>query len=122
MITVATGTGPICTVQGGGGSSCPNRWIDADNGNGVSGPPTATWNGGTGNSAVINNNKGTAGAAACAYTTNNCGPNDEPFSLHTGGCHALLCDGSVRFISENTDVQVIRRVCDPSDGEVVGEF
>ena len=98
-----------------------DRWIDADNGNGVGGPPTATWNGGTGNSAVINNNKGAAGAAACPYTTTNCGPNDEPFSLHTGGVHALMCDGAVKFISENTDIQVIRRASDPNDGEPVGE-
>ena len=121
MITVATGSGPVCT-GGNSGNSCPNRWIDCDNGNGVGGPPTATWNGGTGNSAVINNNKGSAGAAACPYTTTNCGPNDEPFSLHTGGVHALMCDGSVKFVSENTDIQVIRRASDPNDGEPIGEF
>ena len=121
FITVAGGSGPLCTGANTG-NTCPNRWIDGDNGNGVSGPPTASWNGGTGNSAVINNNKGAAGAAACPYTTNNCGPNDEPFSLHTGGVHALMCDGAVKFISENTDLQVIRRASDPTDGEPTGEF
>ena len=124
FITVASGSGPLCSgVTSNPGNTCPNRWIDDDNGNGVGGPPTATWNGGTSGSAqVINNNKGAAGAAACPYTTTNCGPNDEPFSLHTGGCHALMCDGSVRFISENTDLQVIRRASDPTDGEPIGEF
>lgn len=121
FIAQATGTGPICTGTNTG-STCPNRWIDGDNGNGVGGPPTATWNGGTGNSAIINNNKGAAGAAACPYTTTNCGPNDEPFSLHTGGAHALMCDGSVKFVSENTDIQVIRRASDPNDGEPIGDF
>jgi len=114
FITVATGTGPVCTGANTG-NTCPNRWIDADNGNGVTGPPSGVF-------SVINNNKGPTGAAACPYTTTNCGPNDEPFSLHTGGVHALLCDGSVKFISENTDTQVIRRICDPSDGEPVGDF
>ena len=121
FITIALGSGPICSGSNSG-NTCPNRWIDDDSGNGVGGPPTAPWNGGTGNQAVINNNKGAAGAAACAYTTTNCGPNDEPFSLHTGGCHALLCDGSVKFLSENMDVQVIRRLCDPADGEPVSDY
>ena len=116
MITVASGSGPICAaLTSNPGNSCPNRWIDGDSGNGLSGPPAGVF-------SVINNNKGPAGALACPYTTTNCGPNDEPFSLHTGGCHALLCDGSVRFVSENTDTQVIRRIADPTDGEPVGDF
>ncbi|HTN00671.1 MAG TPA: H-X9-DG-CTERM domain-containing protein, partial [Planctomycetaceae bacterium] len=47
---------------------------------------------------------------------------DEPFSLHVGGAHALLCDGTVRFISENTDTHIVRRLCSRADGEVVGEY
>ena len=43
-------------------------------------------------------------------------------SLHTGGCHVLLGDGGVRFISENTDATTLRRLASISDGEVVGEF
>lgn len=123
--TATNGNSPnLCKGIGAGvGTTCPNRWVDCDNGNGVSGPPTASWNGGTTPSNVINNNsvpKG--GPTGCKWDTNNCGPNDEPFSLHTGGCHALMCDGSVRFLSENTDLQVVRRASDPSDGEPVGEF
>ena len=123
MITVATGTGPICS-GGNTGNSCPNRWIDDDSGNGVGGPPTATWNGGTSSSNVINNNSVPKGGppGVCPWTITNCGPNDEPFSLHTGGCHALLCDGSVKFMSENTDLQVVRRASDPQDGEPIGDF
>jgi prepilin-type N-terminal cleavage/methylation domain-containing protein/prepilin-type processing-associated H-X9-DG protein len=128
MITVASGSGPICTQAANPGSqntgnSCPNRWIDDDSGNGVGGPPTASWNGGSGSSSIINNTsvpKG--GTTACPWTLTNCGPNDEPFSLHTGGCHALMCDGSVKFMSENTDMQVVRRASDPQDGEPIGDF
>jgi prepilin-type N-terminal cleavage/methylation domain-containing protein/prepilin-type processing-associated H-X9-DG protein len=114
---------PTCT-GGAGGNTCPNRWVDCDSGNGVSGPPTASWNSGSGSSAVINNNAVPKGGSAttCLWTANNCGPNDEPFSLHTGGVHALMCDGSVRFMSENVDLQIVRRVSDPSDGEPIGEF
>lgn len=114
LITKGTGSGPVCT-RPNGGSTCPARWIDADSGNGVTGPQAGVF-------SAINNNKGPGGAIACPYTQVNCGPFGEPFSLHVGGCHALLCDGSVRFISENTDTQVVRRLSDPNDGEVIGDF
>ncbi|RLS32208.1 MAG: DUF1559 domain-containing protein [Planctomycetota bacterium] len=102
----------------GGDFSAPNRWADTDGASGVSGAPNFP-----AETKLINNNsvpKG--GPAGCPWRTNNCGPNDEPFSLHTGGCQAVLGDGSVRFLSENLDRQIIRRLCNPSDGEVLGEF
>lgn len=58
---------------------------------------------------------------------------DEAFSsLHTGGLHVLLGDGSVRFISLNIDWTPIsprppppgtfNKLCDKADGLPVGEF
>lgn len=44
------------------------------------------------------------------------------FSFHPGGVHSLLCDGSVRFINENTDAVIVRRLFGKNDGGVVGEF
>ena len=43
-------------------------------------------------------------------------------SFHTGGVHALLGDGTVRFVSENLDLTTWRRVGNRADGAVVGEF
>lgn len=43
-------------------------------------------------------------------------------SLHTGGAHFLLADGSVRFISENIDTVTRQRLAYMSDGQVIGEF
>ncbi|QDT42498.1 Type II secretion system protein G precursor [Gimesia alba] len=40
-------------------------------------------------------------------------------SLHTGGAHFGLGDGAVRFISENTDLTLLRRLGTMSDGSVV---
>jgi type II secretory pathway pseudopilin PulG len=109
----------------GGGYGAPNRWADPDNGSGVSGPPTRDPSSAlyTGAGQVINNNKTPLGGpAGCPWATNNCGPNDEPYSAHTGGVQLLLGDGSVRFISENIDVQIVRKLCVRNDGLPLGEF
>jgi hypothetical protein len=100
----------------GGNFGVPGRWADPDNGSGISGPPTAMPH------AFINNNKGPGGSAACPPATNNCQANDEPASLHVGGVHALMGDGSVRFLSDNLDYNTLRRLANPKDGEVVGDF
>ncbi|WP_437192968.1 DUF1559 domain-containing protein [Planctomicrobium sp. SH527] len=43
-------------------------------------------------------------------------------SLHVGGAHFLLGDGSVRFVSENVDRTLYRSIGGYMDGELVGEF
>jgi len=43
-------------------------------------------------------------------------------SFHEGGTHVLLSDGAVRFVSENLDLDTMRRLCVRDDGYVVGEF
>jgi len=45
-----------------------------------------------------------------------------PSSHHEGGVHLLLCDGSVRFVSENIDLALWRGIGTRSGGEVLGEF
>ena len=100
------------------GKSCPTRWADQNSGSGVSGPPNLI---SAGKTSLINQNKVPfGGPSTCPWSQNNCGPNNEPFSVHDGGAHALMGDGTVHFISENTDNQVVRRICDPNDGEPLG--
>lgn len=99
--------------------TCPNRWADPDCASGVSGPPheeTVAVR----TQGIINNTKNPIGGspATCTWDFNNCGPNDEPFSLHAGGgCFGGLADGSVSWFSQDLDVQVLRQLCDPADGE-----
>jgi hypothetical protein len=115
-----------------GGSSnytCPNRYADPDCASGVSGAP---WEEGSSGSAVgyrtqtiINNTKTPTGGSTttCEWKKNNCGPNDEPFSTHAdGGAMAGFADGSVQYLNENLDVQVLRQLSDPTDGEQAKEY
>ena len=43
-------------------------------------------------------------------------------SFHAGGGHIALCDGSVRFLSENTDLLTQQRLGCMSDGNTVGDY
>ena len=43
-------------------------------------------------------------------------------SMHTGGAHAVLGDGGVRFLSENIDLSILTYLCRAADGQVMGEF
>ncbi len=50
---------------------------------------------------------------------------DDPHafsSMHAGGAHFLLGDGSVRFIAENIDPATYNKLAKRADGEIVGEF
>ena len=117
-----------------------NRWADSANADGVSGA-VSDMASTSGNRQVINNNAGVLPGAkskfggmydsdpnypgvgfqasgSCSWMVNDCGPNSEPFSLHAGnGCFAGFADGAVKFLSAKTNVQVIRQLCDPADGE-----
>jgi prepilin-type N-terminal cleavage/methylation domain-containing protein len=104
-----------------GGASNGRRmyaWADPDSGtNGLSGPSNAIAP--ASRKAGINLYKTPVGGpAACTWATNNCGPNDEPFSFHAGGCHAVMGDGSVRFVAENIDTMLLKWLTGSQDGTV----
>ena len=97
----------------------PNRWADPDNSSGISGSPD-TESVTNGRKIINNNSIPIGGPSNCIWTTNNCGPNDEPFSFHAGDmAMAGFADGSVRTINGDIDVQTVRRLVDPNDGEVL---
>ena len=43
-------------------------------------------------------------------------------SYHTGGAHFLLGDGATRFLSENIEQSVLRRLANRSDGQPTGSY
>ena len=45
-----------------------------------------------------------------------------PGSYHTGGCHVLLADGSVQFLSETINFDTQQALVTVAGSEVVGEF
>ncbi len=63
----------------------------------------------------------TAGTPSTAGSTREqC--NTPLLSAHKGGVQVLLGDGSVRFLSENLDMQTLRNLANKDDGNVLGEF
>jgi prepilin-type N-terminal cleavage/methylation domain-containing protein/prepilin-type processing-associated H-X9-DG protein len=43
-------------------------------------------------------------------------------STHPGGCNFLLCDGSVKFISQNIDMTTYMALGSRNGGEVIGDY
>jgi prepilin-type N-terminal cleavage/methylation domain-containing protein len=62
------------------------------------------------------------GGSVLPGVCNNDGANNGLYSAHTGGVHALLCDGTVRFVNENVDLTTMKRACTRNDGATLGEF
>ena len=91
------------------------RWAEPDQGNGVSGDPVLT-----GNSRKVVNNNATpvGGGTVCSWGTNNCGPNDEAFSFHTGGALAIFGDGHVQFVRDSISPINMRSLVTYDGGEV----
>ena len=85
------------------------RWAEPDNAFGVSFTPNFHRN-------------PWGGPATCRWIDMNCGPNDELFSFHIGGCHILMCDGAVRFISDHLDYRTLRGLVTRDGGETLGQF
>ncbi len=57
----------------------------------------------------------------CLEATTN--PNQHAArSRHVGGVHTLLCDGAVRFVSQNVDISTWQALSTIGEGTVVGEF
>ena len=133
MVTRTVGGVPAgidaAQLLGTAGSS-ENRWADPDSGSAASGPPqndpaTTYYAGGT-LQQINNNNKSSsyssAPSGACTWSVNNCGPNEEPFSPHSGGMHAVFADGSVRFLNETLSWKTFLGLLTPAGREAVADY
>ena len=110
------------------------RWAEPDQANGVSGPPLdsagnncyeatgATGANCNGRKAINNNNTPVGGPSTCPWSANNCGPNDEAFSFHTGGAQAIFGDGHVSFIRDSISMTAARFLCTPADGDLTPDY
>lgn len=94
-------------------------WADPDTANGISGPPNAS----LGNlRGVVNQNANPLGGPTdCPWTSNNCGPNDEPFAMHSGGLNVVFGDGHVSFMPQTVSVFVMRKLVSWREGVAVSE-
>ena len=62
----------------------------------------------------------TGNGGPCAINCSNAKGN--LYSFHTGGVQILLCDGTVRFISENLSASVLASLVTSQNGDITGEF
>ncbi len=90
-------------------------WIDGSTAGFTARWPTATFADGPG--PALNKTPYFLGAA-----TGSMNQVWGPSSLHVGGGHHLLGDGSVRFISDNIDAVMYGQLTTRAGGEVIGEF
>jgi prepilin-type N-terminal cleavage/methylation domain-containing protein/prepilin-type processing-associated H-X9-DG protein len=116
--TPVSGAADPINMQGGGANGRRVfAWADADAvANGFSGPSNS---GGSKIAQLNNHAQPTGGPAECKWSVNNCGPNDEPFSFHTGGVNATMGDGSVRFLNESIDGIIVKWMIGADDGQIV---
>jgi prepilin-type N-terminal cleavage/methylation domain-containing protein/prepilin-type processing-associated H-X9-DG protein len=113
---VSNAADPIAMSKGANGRRV-FAWADADAvANGFSGPNQST---GSKIAQLNNHATPTGGPTECKWSTNNCGPNDEPFSFHTGGVNATMGDGSVRFLNESIDGIIVKWMIGADDGQIV---
>jgi prepilin-type N-terminal cleavage/methylation domain-containing protein/prepilin-type processing-associated H-X9-DG protein len=94
------------------------RWGEQDNGYGVSGDPLLNTT--TTGFKIINNNNSNAGSDGpngCWKLVNNCGPNDEIFSFHSGGANVLFADGHVAYLRDTLSPVVVASLVSRSGGE-----
>ncbi len=95
-----------------------SAWADPDAfGNGVSGPPVGAAD--ITRKTINQSSTPFGGPASCPWTTNNCGPNDEMFSFHSGGINVAMGDGSVRFLRDSLDPLVVKAMVTATGGENV---
>jgi prepilin-type processing-associated H-X9-DG protein len=52
----------------------------------------------------------------------NCENYRNYYSFHTGGATFLMADGTVRFINQNIDLELMTRLVLFNDGQTVGDF
>jgi prepilin-type N-terminal cleavage/methylation domain-containing protein len=123
-------------TQPAGGATKIARWAEPDQGNGVSGLPVESVSGtgtatgdcyhpsisSSGNCAsrkIINN---TPMTAQSLWATNNYGPNDEPYSFHTGMCLAVFGDGHVAAVRESITPVAMKALVTADSGDIVTEL
>ncbi len=115
-------TTSVAPVAGLGTAAITNArrvyaWADPDAfANGFSGPSNATSP--ASRVAKLNNYANPIGGPAeCAWSVNNCGPNDEPFSFHSGVVNAVMGDGSVRIIKDSVSPIAVKYAIGAMDGK-----
>jgi len=114
-ITGSSQADPVGKTAGGSGARRVFAWADPDAcTNGYSGPSNST---GSKKARINQNATPLGGPPECKWSTNNCGPNDEPFAFHPGGVNVVMADGSIRFMADSIDGVAVKWLVGAKDGQ-----
>jgi prepilin-type processing-associated H-X9-DG protein len=108
----------------------PNSWLIGAHGSPTNQPPNYSPGGDARafqQSTIrynINQKSGWPNGGDCGGmgVCDNMGDNIPLNAAHPGGVNALLCDGSVRFISETVPLALVARLATRDDGQPLGNF
>ncbi|WP_437192543.1 DUF1559 domain-containing protein [Planctomicrobium sp. SH527] len=98
------------------------RGLSLSSGDITTSATTAHASGVTANAFRINSKTATSGSNTTPRSNTPYAANTIINSFHTGGIHSLMGDGSVRFVSESLDFNLLQRLCVKDDGLPLGEF
>lgn len=123
-VNYAVGTAPDALSD-----DAPGYWVIA--GGGWGDPTNWMWLGGStlDGDDYTNSNVGTIPVCAINCTNERDGASTTSgtshngwYSFHPGGCHTLLADGTVRFLSENLSNFAVSALITKGKGDILGDF
>jgi prepilin-type N-terminal cleavage/methylation domain-containing protein/prepilin-type processing-associated H-X9-DG protein len=122
---ITDGTSNTMMISEDSQMSLTNTDLRADHADGSWIGDPSTWNSGGGGSRCFNRTTLRYAIGTRDATLNGVGGqacNTPLVSQHAGGVHALLCDGSVRFLSNNLDLATAKYLAMRNDSQLIGEY
>lgn len=119
-MTVGEQSDWLSPLRGSAGFGCENGDCRADCWHGLTMGPTAEKNGDPRSFNLTCVNSRINEKSTSAYGVfGNCAPNTPIQSAHSGGANVVMADGSVQFLNESLDVNILYNLANRNDNNVI---